>query len=178
MPKPAVHGYTSSRLKSIDLAEFKYGRVDVRAKLPASPGTWPAIWMLGANFPSVGWPNCGEIDIMEQTGWDKNKILGTCHWLNTSNSSYASYGLDTSILNASTQFHVYSLEWSAERIKILLDGVLFFVMNSDASAIANTPFQSDFFLILNVALGGSLGGEIPSNFSEDRMEIDYIRIFQ
>lgn len=171
-------GYTSTRLKSIGLVEFKYGRVDVRAKLPSSAGTWPAIWMLGANFPSVGWPNCGEIDIMEQTGWDKNKTLGTCHWLNTSNSSYASYGLETSVSNAASEFHVYSLEWSTNNIKILVDDVPFFEMNSDGSSIPSTPFQNDFFLILNVALGGNLGGDIPSNFTEDRMEIDYIRIFQ
>ena len=80
-------GYTSSRLKSQGLYQFTYGRVDVRAKLPASTGTWPAIWMLGANFPSIGWPYCGEIDIMEQTGWDKSKVLGTCHWFDTNNSS-------------------------------------------------------------------------------------------
>ncbi|WP_044397558.1 glycoside hydrolase family 16 protein [Lacinutrix sp. Hel_I_90] len=178
MAKASGSGYTSSRLKSIGLVEFKYGRLDVRAKLPSSAGTWPAIWMLGANFPSVGWPACGEIDIMEQTGWDKNKTLGTCHWLNTSNSSYASYGLDTAISNVSSEFHVYSLEWSANSIKILVNDIQFFVMNSDGSAIPNTPFQNDFFIILNVAMGGSLGGDIPSNFTEDRMEVDYIRLFQ
>jgi hypothetical protein len=178
MAKASGSGYTSSRLKSIGLVEFKYGRLDVRAKLPLSAGTWPAIWMLGANFPSEGWPACGEIDIMEQTGWDKNKTLGTCHWLNTSNSSYASYGLDTAISNVSSEFHVYSLEWSANSIKILVDDIQFFVMNSDGSAIPNTPFQNDFFIILNIAMGGSLGGDIPSNFTEDRMEVDYIRLFQ
>ena len=171
-------GYTSSRLKSIDLFEFKYGRVDVRAKLPSSQGTWPAIWMLGANFSSVGWPRCGEIDIMEQTGWDKNKTLGTCHWFDTPSNDHASYGLETSISNASSEFHVYSLEWDANSIKILLDDVQFFVMNSSSSGIPNTPFQDDFFFILNVAMGGTLGGTVDSNFTEDSMEIDYIRVYQ
>lgn len=170
--------YTSSRLKSIGLFEFKYGRVDVRAKLPSSQGTWPAIWMMGANFPSVGWPRCGEIDIMEQTGWDKSKVLGTCHWFNTSDSSHASYGLETNVTNASSEFHVYSLEWDASSIRIFVDDVQYFVMNSSSSAIPSSPFQDDFFMILNVAMGGTLGGTIDPSFTEDSMEIDYVRLYQ
>ena len=171
-------GYTSARLKSQGLYQFTYGRIDVRAKLPASAGTWPAIWMLGANFPTLGWPRCGEIDIMEQTGWDKNKTLGTCHWFNTSNSSTASYGLDTNVSTSTSEFHVYSLIWDATSIKILVDDTQFFVMNSSSSAIPSSPFENDFFIILNVAMGGSLGGTIPSNFTEDSMEIDYVRVYQ
>jgi hypothetical protein len=171
-------GYTSSRLKSQGLFQFTYGRVDVRAKLPASAGTWPAIWMLGANFTSVGWPRCGEIDIMEQTGWDKNKVLGTCHWYNTSSAGYAGYGLDTTVSNVSNEFHVYSVVWDANSIRILQDNVQYFVMSSSNSSIANSPFQNDFFLILNVAMGGNLGGAIDSNFTEDSMEIDYVRVYQ
>ena len=102
-------GFTSARIKSENLFEFTYGTVEVRAKLPASKGTWPAIWMLGANFDSVGWPACGEIDIMEQKGWDKDKVLATCHWSN--NGSYAGYGLETTVNNSSNNFHVYKLEW-------------------------------------------------------------------
>ncbi|MFC0603884.1 family 16 glycosylhydrolase [Winogradskyella pulchriflava] len=171
-------GYTSSRLKSQGLFQFTYGRVDVRAKLPASAGTWPAIWMLGSNFPSEGWPRCGEIDIMEQTGWDKNKTLGTCHWFNTANSSTASYGLETSVLTSTSEFHVYSLVWDANSIKILVDDVQFFVMNSNSASIPSSPFESDFFIILNVAMGGSLGGDIPDNFTQDSMEIDYVRVYE
>ena len=111
-------GYTSARIKSQGKFDFTYGRVDVRAKLPASAGTWPAIWMLGSNFESVGWPKCGEIDIMEQTGWDKNKVLGTCHWFDTATASHASYGLDTTVSNATSEFHVYSLEWTYFNNKI------------------------------------------------------------
>ena len=171
-------GYTSSRLKSQGLYQFTYGRVDIRAKLPSSAGTWPALWMLGANFPSVGWPRCGEIDIMEQTGWDKSKTLGTCHWFNTASSSHASYGLDTTVSTSTSEFHVYSVEWNATSIKILVDDVQFFVMNSGNSSIPSSPFENDFFLILNVAMGGTLGGDIPDNFAEDTMEIDYVRVYQ
>lgn len=170
--------YTSSRLKSQGLYQFTYGRVDVRAKLPSSAGTWPAIWMLGANFNSVGWPNCGEIDIMEQTGWDKNKVLGTCHWYDTASAGYAGYGLDTNVSNASTEFHVYSVEWNSNSIRIYVDNVQYYIISSNNSAIPSSPFQSDFFLILNVAMGGNLGGTIDSNFTEDSMEIDYVRVYQ
>ena len=171
-------GYTSARIKSQGKFEFTYGRVDVRAKLPASAGTWPAIWMLGANFESVGWPKCGEIDIMEQTGWDKNKVLGTCHWFNTANANHASYGLDTAVSNATSQFHVYSLVWSASTIKLLVDNAQYYVIDSSNSGIPNSPFQSNFFMIFNMAMGGTLGGTIPGNFSQSTMEIDFVRVYQ
>ncbi|MFY7709163.1 glycoside hydrolase family 16 protein, partial [Tenacibaculum sp. MEBiC07804] len=89
-------GYTSARLKTQGLYNFTYGRVEVRAKLPGDAGTWPAIWMLGSNFPTVGWPECGEIDIMEQTGADKNTVLATCHWFDTGNNIKADFGQTTS----------------------------------------------------------------------------------
>ena len=165
-------GYTSARIKSENLFEFTYGTVEVRAKLPASAGTWPAIWMLGANFDQVSWPTCGEIDIMEQKGWDKNKVLGTCHWSN--NGNYAGYGLETSIANAASNFHLYKLEWTeGGTIRIFLDNIEYFVMTTNSSM----PFNADFFFILNVAMGGNLGGNIDAGFTEDTMEIDYIRVY-
>jgi len=166
-------GYTSARIKSENSVEFTYGTVEVRAKLPASSGTWPAIWMLGANFDSVGWPTCGEIDIMEQTGWDKNKVLGTCHW--SSNGNYAGYGLETPIANATSSFHIYKLEWTqGGSIKFFLDDSQFFEMTTNNSM----PFNKDFFFILNVAMGGTLGGTVDSGFTEDTMEIDYVRVYK
>ena len=171
-------GYTSARIKSQGRFEFTYGRVDVRAKLPASAGTWPAIWMLGANFDTVGWPKCGEIDIMEQTGSDKNKVLGTCHWFNTANASHASYGLDTMVPSATTQFHIYSMEWNASTIKLFVDNTQYYVIDITNSGIPNSPFHGNFFMILNVAMGGTLGGAIPNNFTQSTMEIDYIRVYQ
>ncbi|MBT8316002.1 MAG: glycoside hydrolase family 16 protein [Lutibacter sp.] len=166
-------GYTSARIKSENLFEFTYGTVEVRAKLPSAQGTWPAIWMLGANFEQVGWPNCGEIDIMEQTGWDKNKVLATCHWSN--NGNYAGYGLETSITNSSSIFHVYKLVWSqGGAIRIFVDDDEYYVMTTDSSM----PFNADFFFILNIAMGGNLGGTINPNFIQSTMEIDYVRVYQ
>ena len=167
-------GYTSARLKSQGLYNFTYGRVEVRAKLPSAQGTWPAIWMLGSNFPTVSWPHSGEIDIMEQTGNDKNTVLGTCHWYNTAGSNNASYGETTSITNASSEFHIYTVEWTVDSIKIFLDDVKYFEMANDSAL----PFNADFFLILNVAMGGTLGGTIDPAFTEDMMEVDYVKVYQ
>ncbi|SHI71341.1 family 16 glycosylhydrolase [Algibacter luteus] len=167
--------YTSARIKSIDLYEFKYGRVEVKAKLPAAQGTWPAIWMLGANFPDVGWPVCGEIDIMEQTGADKNTSLGTFHWFDTGTNANASYGETLAVSDTSTEFHLYTLEWSAEELIILVDNVP--VVNIGNNA--DLPFyDKEFFFILNIAMGGTLGGDIDPAFTEDTMEIDYVRVYQ
>ena len=166
--------YTSARIKSIGLQEFTYGKVEISAKLPAAQGTWPALWMLGSNFPTVGWPACGEIDIMEQTGGDKNTTLGTCHWFDNGTAANASYGETTAVANASTEFHLYSLEWDETSIKISLDDVPFMTLSNSA----DFPFNADFFFIMNIAMGGTLGGTIDPAFTEDTMEVDYIRVYQ
>ena len=170
--KDAGGNYTSARLKSENLYEFTYGRVEVRAKLPASQGTWPAIWMLGANFDTVGWPTCGEIDIMEQKGQDKNTILGTVHHPGVSPG--AGDSATTSLPTSTSEFHNYTVEWTDTTITFLVDGFVFHTVNNDVTL----PFNDDFFLILNVAMGGTLGGEIDPSFTQDTMEIDYVRVYQ
>lgn len=167
-------GYTSARLKSQGLRSFTYGKIEVRAKLPASQGTWPAIWMLGSSFSTVGWPHCGEMDIMEQTGWEKNKVLGTFHWQDSSSDSYAHYGLETEASTSTSEFHLYSLEWTPELIHVYYDDVRYVTMENNE----NLPFNADFFIILNIAMGGNLGGDIDPDFAEDSMEIDYVRVYQ
>ncbi|RKR12385.1 glycosyl hydrolase family 16 [Maribacter vaceletii] len=167
-----VGGYTSARLKSENLYEFTYGRVEVRAKLPASQGTWPAIWMLGANFDSVGWPSCGEVDIMEQTGQDKTKTSAAVHFPDNSAGEAPTNSIENP--TSTTEFHNYAIEWTVDELTILLDGEVFFKQaNSDS-----VPFNLDFFMILNVAMGGTLGGDIDPAFIEDSMEIDYVRVYQ
>lgn len=170
----STKAYTSARLITKGKFDFTYGKVEVRAKLPNLAGTWPAIWLLGSNIDTVGWPQCGEIDIMEQTGDDKSKVLATCHWYNTAGSNNASYGENTTISNVSSEFHVYSMEWTESALKVSLDGVKYYeiALNNDL------PFNKDFFLILNVAMGGSLGGTIDPAFTENTMEIDYVRVYQ
>lgn len=167
--------YTSARLKTQGLYDFTYGRIDISAKLPAAQGTWPALWMLGDNINVVGWPHCGEIDIMEQTGDDKDNTLGTFHWWNTTDSANAMYGETVAVANASSEFHVYSLEWTEEKLIVSVDGSTIVEMANNA----NLPFyDKNFFMILNVAMGGSLGGTIDPAFTEDAMEIEYIEVYQ
>lgn len=168
--------YTSSRLKSQGKYSFTYGKVEVRAKLPASAGTWPAIWMLGVNFNSVGWPACGEIDIMEQKGWEKGKISSALH--NLSSSGNTENFAETDVPNSTSEFHVYAMNWNAERIEFSVDGDLFYSYIPATKNSQNWPYTAPQFIILNVAMGGDLGGEIPSDFTENKMEIDYVRVYR
>lgn len=175
--------YTSARLNSKFV--FRYGRVDIRARLPGEQGTWPAFWTLGANideignfhgnaYGSVGWPACGEIDIMEQNGWDKNNLIGHLHWGDTQTGAYQSSGGTRSVTAASSTFNLYSLIWTEDAIQILLNDELFY----EAPNTVGMPFDNPHYLLLNIAMGGNLGGAIPAGFSQAVMEIDYIRIYQ
>ena len=179
--------YTSARLNS--KFDIRYGRIDVRAKLPVSKGTWPAIWTLGTNIGevgnyygtsdgNVGWPECGEIDIMEQNGTNKQLLYGTFHW-SDSGGQQDSFGLikDISSLNVSnlsTEFHLYSLIWTSASLKIYVDNFLV----SSIENTASVPFDNPHYLLLNLAMGGTLGGVVPGTFEEDKMEIDYVRFYQ
>jgi beta-glucanase (GH16 family) len=164
--------YTSARLLSKGKFAFTYGKVEVSAKLPAGVGTWPAIWMLGANSSTVGWPDCGEIDIMEHRGYELNKIFGTFHYPGHSGGN--ADGNTKMISNATTAFHKYSLDWSATAIKIYVDDQLVHSLANSAAI----PFNHDFFFILNVAMGGTFGGSVDPNFSNATMEVDYIRVYK
>ncbi len=163
--------YTSARLLSKGKFSFKYGKVEALAKLPAGVGTWPAIWMLGNNISTAGWPNCGEIDIMEHKGSELNKIYGTLHYPGHSGGN--ADGSTKIISNATTEFHKYSMEWSAAFIKIYVDDQLFHTFSNSASV----PFNQEFFFILNVAMGGVFGGTVDPAFTNATMEIDYIRVY-
>jgi beta-glucanase (GH16 family) len=166
-------GYTSARIKSENLYEFTYGRVEIRAKLPAAGGTWPALWALGANFDAVGWPASGEIDIMEHVGNNANTISSALHY--PGNSGGTAVVGATPVATATTEFHNYTVEWTADSIKFVVDGEL--IHNSFMNTM-DTPFNSDFFFIMNIAMGGTLGGAIDAAFTEDTMEVDYIRVYQ
>lgn len=170
--------YTSARMLSKDKFEFTYGKVEVKAKLPIGKGTWPAIWMLGANIndSDVGWPACGEIDIMEHVGNNQGIVSSAMH-------TPSSYGNTTNkgekhIASASSEFHVYSVDWMPKKIIFAVDGVDFYTYNPGNKNIENWPFTKDQFIILNVAMGGSFGGTIDTNFTESRMEIDYVKVYQ
>ena len=164
--------FTSARLLSKDKFSFKYGKIEVRAKLPANGGTWPAIWMLGSNISSVSWPACGEIDIMEHKGNDLNKIYGTIHYPNHSGGS--AVGGTTIITGASTDFHRYAAIWSDASIQFLVDDTPFFTVANNNTM----PFNQNFFIILNLAMGGTFGGAVDPAFTTAQMEVDYVRVYQ
>jgi beta-glucanase (GH16 family) len=164
--------YTSARLLTKGKYEFKYGRVEMRAKLPAGVGTWPAFWALGADINNVGWPACGEIDIMEHKGSDMNRISAALHF--PGNSGANPVVNTTVITNAATEFHVYKVEWSATSLQFYVDDRLYHSMANSRSA----PFNSDFFLLLNLAMGGGFGGPVAPAFTNAIYEIDYVRVYR
>lgn len=166
--------YTSARLVSENKMEFTYGKIEFRAKLPAGGGTWPAVWMLGANYLTNPWPACGEIDMMEHKGNEPNIIHGTLHYPGRSGGN-PNTGT-TTIANASSEFHVYKVIWSPAKISFYVDEQttpFHSVDNSNA-----LPFNHNFFLIMNFAMGGTFGGNIDPNFTQATMEVDYIRVYQ
>lgn len=164
--------YTSARILSKDKFDFMYGKVEVKAKLPSGVGTWPAIWMLGSNINTVSWPACGEMDIMEHRGSELNKIFGTLHYPGRSGAN--ADGNTKMISNATTAFHIYTLEWTASSIKIFVDDELYHTVTNSAGI----PFNHNFFFIMNVAIGGNFGGSVDPAFTADSMEVDYIRVYQ
>lgn len=163
--------YTSARILSKGKFSFKYGKVEFRAKLPVGGGTWPALWMLGSNIDSTPWPACGEIDIMEHVYNQLNKIHGTLHYTGHSGGSGDSTTIN--IANATTEFHIYTLDWRADSIKFYVDNQLFKTFANSASL----PFNQNFFLIINTAIGGNFGGAIDPNFTSSTFEIDYVRVY-
>jgi hypothetical protein len=169
--------YTSSRIITRDKFEFTYGRVDIRANLPYGQGIWPALWMLGYNISNVGWPACGEIDIMELIGHQPATTHGTAHWSN--NGQHAQYGghktLSSGIFN--DEFHVFSIIWDENHIEWLLDGQKFHQLDIRPNELSE--FHHDHFFIFNVAVGGNWPGypDASTEFPQ-RMIVDYIRVFQ
>lgn len=174
--------YTSARLNS--KFAFTYGRVDVRAKMPALEGTWPAIWTLGKNINerggfwqpqhgTVDWPVCGEIDIMEHGLYANNQINCAVH-TPTTGGQIVGY---KSLPNVSENFHVYSMNWSPDKLTFLIDGEVYYSYNPSNKNNTNWPFTIDQYLLLNVAMGGN-SGTIDPNFTESSMIIDYVRVYQ
>ncbi len=173
--------YTSSRLITKGKQQFKFGRIDIRAALPKGKGLWPALWMLGSNIDAVGWPACGEIDIMELTGELPNRVVGTVHYgANVASHQYKSQskylsGTD----NFQDEFHVFSMNWENNKIEFLVDNEVFQTITPASLNGAAYPFNKNFFFIFNVAVGGNFPGN-PDNSTAfpQWMIVDYVRVFQ
>ena len=173
--------YTSARLVSLNKFEFQYGRVDFRAKLPEGKGIWPALWMMGQDFPEVGWPKCGEIDIMELIGSQAQIVHGTAHFPDA-NGQRDFRGASTFLPGAvkfSEEFHVFSILWRENKIEWLVDGNSFFVLEPDDLDGGEWPYNDAFFFIMNVAVGGDWpGSPNATTVFPQRMIVDYVRLYQ
>ena len=174
------YSYTSGRMTTQGKKTFKYGRIDIRAKLPVGKGIWPALWMLGSNINSVGWAACGEIDIMELVGTFPSRITSTMHWSNNA-KVHASMGANYNLTSGdfSQEFHVFSIVWKQNLILSYMDDILFFTISDANIAPSNNPFNSDQFFIFNVAVGGDWPGSPDgTTIFPQRMFVDYVRVFQ
>lgn len=180
--KEAISGfnYSSARITTQNKKSFTYGRIDIRAKLPKGKGIWPALWMLGSNITSVGWPACGEIDIMELLGHEPSKAYATLHY-GASSATHGSKGNFYTLNSGSfyDQFHVFSMEWKQDQVKIYVDDNLELTVNKADLASNPYPFNAPFFFIFNVAVGGNWPGspDATTTFPQ-RMIVDYVRVFQ
>jgi beta-glucanase (GH16 family) len=164
--------YTSARLITRGQASWTYGFVEVRAKLPCGLGTWPAIWMLNTNGQ---WPAGGEIDIMEQTGKNPTTILGTVH---TQLSGGPGTGAQTTVTDACSNFHNYQLTWTPQSIAMGVDGQIYYTYANNGGGSTSWPFDNPQYLLLNLAIGGDLGGAVDNAIFPVQMEVDYVRVYQ
>jgi beta-glucanase (GH16 family) len=167
--------YTSSRMKTQGRKSWRYGKIEARIAMPSFSGSWPAFWMLGSNIGSVGWPACGEIDIMEHVNTDGD-IHGTVHWADV-NGNYASYG--NAKATSVTAYHTYSIEWTPAYIRWFVDGAQYNEINILNNAGGTDEFQKDFFILLNFAVGGNWPGfNIDQNAFPAKYYVDYVRVYQ
>lgn len=171
--------YTSARMVTRDKYAFRYGRVDVRARLPFGQGLWPAVWMLSQDNAYGNWPKSGEIDIMESIGSEPNKVLGTIHY---GHDYWRFTGEEYRLENGTfaDEFHVFSVQWTEDCIQFLVDGKVYSGPYTRSSLLPTTwPFDQDFYLILNIAVGGNLPGNPGANtLFPQTMEVDYVRVYQ
>jgi len=168
--------YTSTRITTKDKVEFTYGRIEARAKLPVGTGVWPAIWMLGANIDAVGWPTCGEIDILEYVGKNPDEVFNSVHTLASSGNTVNTQ--TTAIADIEEGFHTFAANWTSNRIEFFVDDELLYTYFPPTFSVEHWPFNEDAFLILNTAVGGNFGGpNIDDSIFPQEFVIDYIRVY-
>lgn len=172
--------YTSASLTTRGKGEWTYGRMEVRAKLPTGRGMWPAIWMLGTNISEVGWPRCGELDIMENVGFDPDVIHANVHTQAYNHVKKTNKGNSIKVEKPHADFHVYSMDWTPEQVEFFVDGKKYFSFANEKTGKDMWPFDAPHYLILNSAIGGGWGGMrgIDDSIFPQRYEIDYVRVYQ
>jgi len=172
--------YTSASVITKGKAQWQYGRIEVRAKLPGGRGMWPAIWMLGEDRGKIRWPACGEIDIMEYVGFEPHTIYATVHTRAYNHRDGTQRGSKIKIPEPDKTFHVYAVEWDAQRIDFFVDDENYFTFENEGTGADTWPFDKQFYLILNIAVGGAWGGQkgIDDSIFPQRFCIDYLRVYQ
>lgn len=171
--------YTASKILTRDKKPIKFGRIDIRAKLPKGKGVWPAFWLLPQSNVFGGWPRSGEIDLMEMIGNEPNRSYGTVHYGPGPGSTQISrnYTLSSGLFN--DEFHVFSVEWKLDQVKWFIDGNLFSTVNKADLGSNNYPFNEDFYLIINFAVGGNWPGSPDgSTYFPQWLIVDYVRVYQ
>jgi beta-glucanase (GH16 family) len=169
--------YTAASLITQGKAAFLYGRVEVRAKLPQGKGVWPAIWMMGTNHATVGWPKCGEIDIMEFVGKEPDLVHATVHFWQ--DGKHASKGDKLTTSTPYNDFHLYAVEWYPDRMDFYFDQQKYFTFKlDDAGTGGDNPFRQPHYLLMNLALGGSWGGPMDDTVLPQQFLIDYVRVYK
>lgn len=172
--------YTSARLVTRQKGDWLYGRVEVKAKIPDGRGMWPAIWMLPTDWSYGGWPSSGEIDIMENVGYDPYKIVGTVHTESYNHTTGTQKGATTNVQSCYSEFHIYAIEWELKEIRFYVDDLLYFTFRNEGTGYKTWPFDKRFHLLLNVAVGGNWGGVqgIDDSIFPRSMIVDYVRVYQ
>ena len=174
----ATRGYTSARLKTQGLGAWKYGRIEARIQIPRGQGLWPAFWMLGDDIPSVGWPACGEIDIMENIGKEPGRVHGTVHGPGYSGAAGVSSAYDLPAGAFADTFHVYAIEWEPAAIRWYVDDVLYKTVTPN-SLPGRWVYDHPFFILLNVAVGGYWpGNPDATTVFPQTMRVDYVRVYE
>ncbi|HEY4327372.1 MAG TPA: glycoside hydrolase family 16 protein [Mucilaginibacter sp.] len=172
--------YTSASINTSGIKSWKYGRVEVRAKVPGGLGTWPAIWMLGDNHTVAKWPKCGEIDIMEFLGRDPMRVHGTVHYADSA-GKHEQQGQSPVVGGPEDGFHIYAVDWNEKQVSFYYDSLKYFVFEYDKAKVnpANT-FKKNFYLLLDLALGdqSNWAGPLEEKILPSKFYVDYVRIYQ
>lgn len=174
------NSYTSARLITKHKGDWLYGRIEVKAKLPAGRGMWPAIWMLPTDWKYGGWPESGEIDIMENVGFMPDSVFSSVHTKSFNHAIRTQKTKGLYFNDLAKSFHVYAIEWTKDKIDFFVDDNLFFSFKNTGNGFAEWPFDKRFHLLLNIAAGGNWGGAkgVDETITAASMEVDYVRVYK
>jgi beta-glucanase (GH16 family) len=172
--------YTSASLTTRGRASWTYGRIEARAKVPSGRGTWPAFWTLGTNMREVGWPACGEIDILEYVGHEPGVVHANVHTRGFNHNRGNGRGARLKVPDAEKEFHVFAVEWTPEKLEFFVDDRKYFTLKNDGTGVDSWPFDAPQYLILNLAIGGEWGAQkgVDDAIFPQRYIVDYVRVYQ